>query len=97
MESDEKTQTVIASGIIISNRRLLVLKRLPDAERAPGRWELPSGKVSFGESPLDALVRIVREKTGLSVTAGKLIDSTSFISKLTQNHIIIFYNLADLL
>jgi 8-oxo-dGTP pyrophosphatase MutT (NUDIX family) len=42
--------------------RILLQRRSDD-----GRWNLPAGAVDPGESPADAVVREVREETGLAV------------------------------
>ena len=34
-------------------------------------WDLPGGKVEFGENPYDTLKREVREEVGLDVTVGE--------------------------
>jgi len=49
-----------------------------------GSWDLPGGRIEFGESPRDALVREVSEETGLVVVDSKLIDvvSTRFTYEL---------------
>jgi 8-oxo-dGTP diphosphatase len=59
-------------GAIISDAtgRLLLIKRGHEPEA--GRWSLPGGRIEPGESDQQALVREVREETGLQVAAGRL-------------------------
>ena len=38
-----------------------------------GRWELPSGRVEPGEAVAEAVVREVREETGLEVAVARLV------------------------
>ena len=45
-------------------RLLVVLRR---HEPAAGTWSIPGGRVAAGESLVDAVVREVREETGLDV------------------------------
>ncbi|MFD5553760.1 NUDIX hydrolase [Streptomyces sp. NPDC127068] len=61
---DHRTTTVAAGVILRSGRLLLVKQRGP--EGAP-TWQFPAGKVKPGESAEDAVVREVKEKTGLAV------------------------------
>jgi ADP-ribose pyrophosphatase YjhB (NUDIX family) len=62
-------------GAIITDPagRLLLIKRGHEPEA--GRWSLPGGRIEPGESDEQALVREVREETGLTVTVGRLIGS----------------------
>lgn len=60
----------IAVALIRKNKRILVGKR-PENKMLGGLWELPGGKLQPGESPQQALVREVREETGLDVTTGE--------------------------
>lgn len=59
-------------GAIITDGagRLLLIRRGHPPEA--GRWSIPGGRIEPGESDQQALVREVREETGLQVTAGKL-------------------------
>ena len=60
-------------GAIITDQagRLLVVRR----GREPGRglWSVPGGRVEPGETDEQALVRELREETGLAVRAGRLV------------------------
>jgi len=53
--------------------RLLLIKR----GHAPGAglWSLPGGRIEPGETDAEALVREMREETGLVIEAGQLIGS----------------------
>ena len=53
--------------------RLLLIKR--GHEPGVGLWSIPGGRIEPGESDLAALVREVREETGLDVVAGRLLGS----------------------
>jgi 8-oxo-dGTP diphosphatase len=62
-------------GAVISDAagRLLLIKRRN--EPAAGLWSLPGGRVEAGETDEQALVREIREETGLAVTAGALLGA----------------------
>ena len=66
-EASEKVMRVIAAGFIRRNGKLLVAKRSTKARLFPGQYELPGGKLEFGESVFDATIREVREETGLDI------------------------------
>jgi len=53
--------------------RLLLIKR----GHAPGAglWSLPGGRIEPGETDAEALVREMREETGLVIEAGQLIGT----------------------
>ncbi len=56
----------MACGVLASRGRLYIQKRRPD-DVWPGLWEFPGGVLEQGETPEQALVREVREETGLGV------------------------------
>lgn len=44
-----------------------------------GRWDLPGGKMDFGETPEETLKREITEETGLKVKAPRLLAVTSYV------------------
>jgi 8-oxo-dGTP diphosphatase len=53
--------------------RLLLIKRGHEPEA--GRWSLPGGRVEPGETDEQAVIREIREETGLSVACQHLVGS----------------------
>jgi 8-oxo-dGTP diphosphatase len=58
---------IVVADVIVKDKSILLLKRRKDEEAFPGIWEFPSGKGEFGESSVEALIREVKEETGLSI------------------------------
>jgi ADP-ribose pyrophosphatase YjhB (NUDIX family) len=56
--------------VIEDDDRILVINQDTDTGRS---WSLPGGKVEEGETIRDALVREMREETGLDVEPGRLL------------------------
>jgi 8-oxo-dGTP pyrophosphatase MutT (NUDIX family) len=57
------------SAVIFDGRGRLLLQQRSDG----GQWGLPGGSVEIGESVHDAVIREVREETGLQVTVLRLV------------------------
>jgi 8-oxo-dGTP diphosphatase len=62
-------------GAIITDvaGRLLLIKR--GHEPGKGQWSVPGGRVEPGETDEQAVIREVREETGLAVRPGRLIGT----------------------
>lgn len=55
--------------------RLLLIRRGHDPEA--GRWSLPGGRVEPGESDQQAVIREIREETGLEVRCDQLVGAAA--------------------
>jgi ADP-ribose pyrophosphatase YjhB (NUDIX family) len=64
-----KRRLAVSAIVFDSQRRILLVRQ--GLKRHD--WELPGGKVKKRESPTEALVREVREETGLAVMPERLI------------------------
>jgi ADP-ribose pyrophosphatase YjhB (NUDIX family) len=66
-------QLVPCVGAVVHDAagRLLLIQRGHDPHR--GSWTLPGGRVEGGETPEQAIVREVREETGLDVRVGAVV------------------------
>lgn len=60
-------------GWIERDGEYLILKRNQEPFR--GMWDLPGGFVEMGESPAEAVIREVREETGLAVVPTSVIGA----------------------
>lgn len=75
-------QTLVASGILIINKKVLLIQRGPKNEPSPNEWGIPCGHVEQGEAPEEAAVREFFEETGIQVKDPELVGvETYFFDK----------------
>jgi 8-oxo-dGTP diphosphatase len=72
------------AAVLRHNNSILFLHRLKKPE--PGTWALPGGKIDFGESPENALLRELNEELGINAIIGKLLGVTSFVDAISSTH-----------
>jgi 8-oxo-dGTP pyrophosphatase MutT (NUDIX family) len=77
-----------AAAIIFDNERRVLFVRW---RRAPGFYGLPGGRIEPGEEPHDAVVREVREETGLAVRVRRLSGVYAFDSTDDQQLCLVMY------
>jgi len=82
-----KEQGFASAACIIKNKKILLLHRIKNYDV----WELPGGKIEFGESPEEAAVREAKEETGLIVKSLGLITISSEITPQKHHHIWFYY------
>jgi 8-oxo-dGTP diphosphatase len=75
---DEPTSTTVrcVGGIAFDHQgRLLLIRRVNDP--GSGQWSLPGGRVEPGETDEQAVIRELREETGLDVIPGTLVGTVT--------------------
>ena len=70
------------SAAILVDHKVLLVKRVKTANFLPNFYELPGGRLEFGESPEEAVIREVREETGLEVEIFEIFHIFSSVNTL---------------
>lgn len=74
-------QRISIRAIIRENEKTLLLKRANGRQSILGQYELPGGKLAYGEQPEDALRRYLHDDAGLHVQTAQLFDAVTYIDK----------------
>lgn len=72
-------QRLSVRAIINEDGKALLLKRGNGRESILGKYELPGGKLAYGEQPEDALRRYLHDDAGLHVQSAELFDAVTYI------------------
>src|SRR6202012_5135056 len=62
----------VVAGIVFNGTDILIAKRAHNKSQA-GLWEFPGGKIEYGETPEECLVRELREELGIEVQGNHFI------------------------
>lgn len=66
LTNNQQVLVAVYAFIVNENGKFLLVKR-SEMDTMPGLWEMPGGKIEFGEEIKPALIREVQEETGLTV------------------------------
>ena len=72
-------QRISVRAIVNQDEKLLLVRRATGRESILGLYELPGGRLSYGEQPEDALRRYLHDDTGLHIGESKLFDVVTYI------------------
>ena len=76
--TDEINYIHVTKAVIIQNSKILLLKRKDSSKFFPKAWDFAGGKVEPGETVEQAVVREVKEETGLDVIPEKIVGEFPF-------------------
>jgi len=62
-----------------SDNQVLLIQKQPNQKIAAGKWILPSGTVDFGEDPVDALSRELKEEINFTLENAVLMETETII------------------
>lgn len=73
-------QRIRVVGVVRRGDEILLVKRRRGRLVEPVSWELPTGKIEFGEQPEEAMVRVMYDFLGVKVAEVRLVDVVSFVA-----------------
>ena len=92
IDSQRKVQRVtVAAFIVRQDGMFLVGERSPEETFLPGHFEPLGGGSEWGESPVDALKREVREESGLEVSVDVPLSVMTYIEEDVHCVMIVFF------
>lgn len=90
-----KKPVVGVGAIILDGDRILLEKRKNSPGK--GKWSVPGGLVELGENVEDAVIREVKEETGLEVYEPRLVDVVNYVSWGEKGAVMYHYIIIDYL
>lgn len=72
-------QRIAVRAIIRQDEKTLLLRRANGRESILGKYELPGGRVDYGEQPEDSLARQLKRDAGVTVRTAQLFDVLTYI------------------
>jgi len=77
-----------AKALIFIDKKFLIIKRGSNEDVYAEEWDIPGGKVKFGENPIESLKREVKEEAGIQIDVKKPIDIWTFFKNKGKTQVI---------
>jgi len=89
-------QRISVRAIIQEDSKTLLLRRANGRPSILGQFELPGGKLNYGEQPEDALRRYLYDDAGLHIKNAHLFDAVTYIDRDDDSlqYIVLAYNVS---
>lgn len=84
----EKMQKIGVTAFIQHDNKVLIVRRSQNESFLPGYYEMPGGKVEFGETAEDALIREIKEELNLKIKPMQPFSVFSYTSSNSTKHTI---------
>ncbi len=90
-----KSPSLAVDGVILKDNQILLIKRKNDPYK--DKWAIPGGFVEYGEKTEDAVLREVKEETGLEAKISDLVGVYCNPKRDPRKHVVsITYLLKDI-
>jgi len=87
---------VVGVGAIILDADKILLEKRRNSP-GKGKWSIPGGLVDIGETVEEAVIREVKEETGLEVHDPRLVDVVNYVSLDEKGSVLYHYVIIDYL
>ena len=90
-----KTPKLTVDGVILDDNKILLIKR--KGEPFKGKWALPGGFVEYNEKVEDAVIREIKEETGVNTEIKELVGVYSDPKRDPRGHTVSIVFLLDII
>ena len=87
--------TVLVKALIVKDNRVLLIRRSEHSTFGGGGWDIPGGKLEFGELPEEGVTRETYEETSLKIKIVDVLEVNSAINSNEERQYITIVYLAE--
>ena len=69
---------VAVKAVIFKDKEILIIKRSSNEDVYAEEWDIPGGKIGFGEYPIESLKREVKEEANIEIDVNNPLDVWTF-------------------